>query len=132
MPDQLDNHPQRHLPDLAEAQLNAFMRHLYTAITSMSDLELSLMPEQKQLSAQLKENLFALNDSARSLSPLLMQSGQLIRTLLHQRQAAKVAFMAGWNGFYYDLIAQLPAEDRNMVLPLLDSIMNDQHDDIPF
>jgi hypothetical protein len=92
---------------------------------------MTLTPEKKQLAAVVKDNLFDLNDNAKGLATLVTESGQFVRVLLHQRQTSREAFLAGWNGFYRDLLAQLSAEDRDALLPILNGIMGED-DAIPF
>jgi hypothetical protein len=131
MPD--NTHAQQRLAEQAEAKLNHFMRHLYTAITQLNDLALTLTPEQKQIADQVRESLFDLNDSAKTFAPTITEMGQVLRTLLHQRQTSKEAFMAGWHGLYRDMLAQLSPEDRDFWQPILDGIMSDDDDtEIPF
>jgi hypothetical protein len=133
MPEPLDNHPQRHLPAMTEAQLHALARNIFTVMTSMNDLEATFTPVQKQIAEKARKGLLALNDNSQTLTSMVMQLTQLTRTLLNQRQSSKAAFMVGWNGFYHDLIAGLSWEDREMLLTLIDSVMEDRDDsEIPF
>jgi hypothetical protein len=46
-----------------------------------------------------------------------------------QRQSAKEAFLAGWEGFYHDLLSHLNAEKRAQLQPILDGIFGM---DIPY
>jgi hypothetical protein len=124
MPDQRKE-PESIIPR-AEHEIGKFIFHLLATIQDMDELDQTLTPEQQQLAQTVKDDLIALDNSAKYVTKLLFEMGDLIKLLVFQRQSTKEAFLAGWEGFYRDLLSHLNAEERAQLQPILDGIIGDE------
>jgi hypothetical protein len=127
----MSDQPQHSLINRTQAELAALMAYLFAAIIATHELESTLTEEQQEIVSQLKAHLLNLSSSTKFFMALLTEMDEALKILARQRQHSKDSFLAGWRGFYRDLMSHLTAEQRAELLPIMDSILGTD-DDNPF
>ena len=116
-----------------DQQFRVFVAHLLALADGIDAVEVVLQPEQHELTQQVKDELASLQGTTKMLLALVRGLAGYNIKLTEQRQSARVAFDAGWEARYQDIIRQLHSSDHRMLRWIIEHLAHDEDEtDLPF